>query len=284
VGLGVQMLSIIKTASYNLYDVNFKNIAETSTYDEAVQLLKRYEKDRLFVKIFDTGSGGNFSVIKFNDNVIIIDLPNQYSREKLINKLATINLTVDDIDLVLITHEHGDHYSEKLIRYLHSVNERIVFIFKNEILNFESDKNKKISTFGLLSRYTDLKISLFENEHDDTTSFGYVFNIHGYKYVWATDISNMLKIPKDDYKKLFIEVSYDKKGLRDAMDAGIYSVTLVKRIMRSHNSKDAVEDFCMYNGISIKDVIPLHMSKNSLDTLEPFKEVRYYEQKLPCKS
>ena len=59
------------------------------------------------VYILASGSQGNCTIIKDNDNIIMLDLGISY--KKLLEKLNKINVDVNNIKHILITHEHMDH-------------------------------------------------------------------------------------------------------------------------------------------------------------------------------
>lgn len=54
-----------------------------------------------------SGSAGNGTVVCVGNTTLLIDCG--FSGVQLQRRLATLSMTVDDIDAVLVTHEHGDH-------------------------------------------------------------------------------------------------------------------------------------------------------------------------------
>ena len=61
------------------------------------------------VVVFSSGSSGNCTLIRTNDINILIDVG--LSRKAIESNLANVGLTLNDIDILLITHEHTDHIS-----------------------------------------------------------------------------------------------------------------------------------------------------------------------------
>lgn len=54
-----------------------------------------------------SGSGGNATVVRVGSTTLLIDCG--FSGTQLRKRLAALAMTVDEIDAVLVTHEHGDH-------------------------------------------------------------------------------------------------------------------------------------------------------------------------------
>ncbi|WP_419632084.1 MBL fold metallo-hydrolase, partial [Thiolapillus sp.] len=54
-----------------------------------------------------SGSRGNATLIQAGDTCLLLD--SGFSLRELQQRLARLELTPDDLDAVLVTHEHGDH-------------------------------------------------------------------------------------------------------------------------------------------------------------------------------
>ena len=54
-----------------------------------------------------SGSGGNCTVIRAGDTTLLIDCG--FSRTELKDRLSRRRLDIDQLDAILVTHEHGDH-------------------------------------------------------------------------------------------------------------------------------------------------------------------------------
>ena len=54
-----------------------------------------------------SGSGGNCTVIRAGNTTLLIDCG--FSRKALTDRLSQRRLDIDDLDAILVTHEHGDH-------------------------------------------------------------------------------------------------------------------------------------------------------------------------------
>ncbi len=59
------------------------------------------------LKVFSSGSDGNATIVIANGKNILIDLG--LTRKQIEANLNTMNLSISDLDAILITHEHVDH-------------------------------------------------------------------------------------------------------------------------------------------------------------------------------
>jgi len=59
------------------------------------------------IKVFSSGSDGNATIVIANNKKILIDLG--LTRKQIEANLNELNLTISDLDAILITHEHTDH-------------------------------------------------------------------------------------------------------------------------------------------------------------------------------
>ena len=128
------------------------------------------------VKIFSSGSKANVTLIEGENENILIDLG--LSRLQIIKNLKDVNLTLNDIDAILITHEHSDH----TLSFNMFLKENIkMYMTKGTFKGiYESLKKQKRDNSLLLSlmeeKYKDGSIVIFEHDND---GFYYLdFNIN----------------------------------------------------------------------------------------------------------
>lgn len=57
--------------------------------------------------VLGSGSGGNATIVKAGDTVLMVDAG--FSAARLRDKMKTAGVEPDDLDAILLTHEHGDH-------------------------------------------------------------------------------------------------------------------------------------------------------------------------------
>lgn len=177
-----------------------------------------------------SGSSGNCSFISCGDTKLLVDCG--MSGKNLEKLLASIDVRVEDICAMLITHEHSDH-----IKGAGVVSRRYnIPIIATERTHTSmnigniSDKNKI-----LIKPYEDFEIGkigikAFSIPHDAADPVGYTFFAGNEKYAIATDIG---KMSEDVFshiqgaKSVILESNHDV----DMLMYGTYPFPLKQRIL-----------------------------------------------------
>lgn len=213
-----------------------------------------------------SGSSGNSTYIEYKNTRILIDAG--VSCQKIIKALGELDVTLDTIDGILITHEHSDH-TKGLTTICKKFNTPIYATSKtwaqmkplklpeyNHVL-FEANE-----TFNL----GDFTISPFAIPHDAIDPCA--FNIFGddKKITVATDIGH---ITDDIYSKIYgsdvllLEANYDLNTL----NYGHYPYFLKKRIASDvgHLSNESASKVIkkLYDETGINNIILGHLSKEN---------------------
>ena len=120
-----------------------------------------------------SGSKGNASLLFNEETLILIDCG--VCKRELVNGLKLIKKKIEDIDLVLLTHEHIDHI--KGINYVSNIPQKAAFFTENpaELNYFSKNSIKSIE-------YICLKAS-----HDSPNTCGYLFKDKDDELVYITD-------------------------------------------------------------------------------------------------
>ena len=179
-----------------------------------------------------SGSSGNSFLVQSNNAKILVDAG--VSQKKIMTALASFDVSLEDIDAILVTHEHSDH-----ILNVGSLSKRYnIPVYANiETLNAMptqkskiSDENQKIFTPYKNFKIKDLEIQGFQIPHDAANPCG--FNIyHGNKKMSvATDIGHMddnLINQLKDSSFILLEANYDP----DILKYSKYPFNLKQRIL-----------------------------------------------------
>ena len=142
------------------------------------------------VSILASGSKGNLTMLKSDNNYIMIDVG--LSLNKIKNKFNQSNIQIDKIKNLLITHEHQDHvvglkgflklnYIENIYLTVgtYQALKGVLTEFPNVNINFiKADEEFEIF---------DLKITPVMLFHDANEPVGFVFNNRYKKFVLITD-------------------------------------------------------------------------------------------------
>lgn len=240
------------------------------------------------ISILGSGSGGNSIYIENNKSKILIDAG--FSCKKIEERLVSIGKNIEDIDALLITHEHGDHIlgagviSRKYDIPIYITEES--FKSGEKKLGKISEENLKIIN-GIFQIKQDLLINPFDVMHDAERTIGYrIENQDGKKLAVSTDIGYINNIARENFKDvdlMVIESNYDYNMLMNCA----YPWDLKARVKgrNGHLSNNDAAKFIkeMYSD-KLKKVYLAHISKDSnnpdivVDTIE--KEIRENKMKL----
>lgn len=185
------------------------------------------------IKVIESGSKGNCTIILLDYIKLIIDIGISY--KKLINSLDDLNININEITGLLITHNHKDHING-LSTLLKKTNINI-FIpkemyksLKSEIPELTEDRCIFIDDED---KILDVNLKLIHTSHDAPFSIGYDIIYKDKELVYITDtgylnrkILNNIK-NKDIY---IIESNHDEKLLMD----GPYPRFLKERVISDY--------------------------------------------------
>ena len=140
-----------------------------------------------------SGSSGNSLFIQTENTKVLIDAGE--SAKKIVDALSSINVTPNDLDAILVTHEHSDHVkglgtlSKKynIPVYANSqtweaMPEQNAKIIESNKKHFNPSENFEIG---------DLKIHPFKIPHDAANPCGFNFFHKNTKMSISTDIGHM---------------------------------------------------------------------------------------------
>lgn len=157
--------------------------------------------------ILASGSKGNSTYIETDNTKILIDAG--ISHKRVLEKLKENNISFNDLDAILVTHEHIDH-----IMHLASISSKCnakIFITKESFGNLHPNilnqlKLSNIFFINVEKRYslneiTFVPIQLF---HDTKNAVGFLFKIEDNSIAYITDTGHIL--PK--YYPLLKQMNY----------------------------------------------------------------------------
>ena len=220
-----------------------------------------------FCSIF-SGSSGNCLFINSNHTKILID--SGVSCKKVCEGLESIGASINDIDAILVTHEHSDH-----VQSIGTVSQKfnIPFYANIETWNAMEKQRTKVNPDNIRTfennkdfRLNDLTIHPFSTPHDAANPCG--FNIHnGTKRLSiATDLGHMnneLISELYDSSFVFLEANYDPEILKVSK----YPFLLKQRISGPHghlsNSTAGKTISNLLLKKDLKEVMLGHLSKEN---------------------
>src|SRR5574344_1309909 len=211
-----------------------------------------------------SGSSGNSSLIETDSTKILIDCGT--SSKKVQEALASLDLSFNDIDAILISHEHSDH-----IKALGTTCKKFdVPVYANKKTFSEIDKvfeikNKNIFNTNESFEIKDVKIVPFSIPHDAADPCGFNMFYDNKKISIATDIGhredNILK-QLDGSKFMLLESNYEP----DILKCSSYPYLLKKRILGPNghlSNEDASYIVAILARSGLNNVMLGHLSKEN---------------------
>ena len=215
-----------------------------------------------------SSSSGNMFHIETNKSNILIDAGVSY---KAINEgLKSINKNINDIDAVLITHEHTDHI--KGLPLLCRKNDIPIYACgKTAELIEESLNEKNIKSnifkinYGQVYKIKDIEISPFETSHDAVMPCGYRIKSNNKILTFATDLGY---VSDEVYENLsfadfvVLESNYDTTML----DFGKYPYPIKRRIKGNFghlSNEDSASTIAKLINKGISNFLLAHLSENN---------------------
>ncbi len=216
-----------------------------------------------------SGSSGNCTFVGSKHTKLLVDAG--ISGKKIENGLNSIEVSPEDIQGILITHEHGDHIQGLGIlarRYhipIYSTAETI-----RSILNMNSigDIPEELLHYVVQDetfRINDITVEPFSISHDASNPVCYTFQADGHKIGMATDLGKY-----DDYivskltgsEILLLEANHDVNMLM----VGGYPYYLKQRILgdRGHlSNENSAGLICRLFHKKLKYIMLAHLSKEN---------------------
>ena len=219
--------------------------------------------------VLGSGSSGNSVAVWDDESLFLIDAG--FSCKETVRRLDLAGLDANDLEVILISHEHSDHINGARV-----LNKR----FRPRILATEPvhewlDVKYAVITEpvlepGRVEEIGSFKITPFEVPHDASQTVGFKIQNNGKNLIIATDLGHVtarLRKKFEDADALVLESNHDVQMLKD----GKYPYFLKKRIlgMQGHLSNEQSAEV-QANVISAKTkhILLAHLSQ---DNNEPEK-------------
>ncbi|MEO7539132.1 MAG: MBL fold metallo-hydrolase [Pyrinomonadaceae bacterium] len=231
--------------------------------------------------VLGSGSTGNAVLISSETTNVLVDAG--LSSRELVRRLGEVGVSCDDLDGVLITHEHSDHSGglRVLMRsvdcpvYVSKVTEDAFYDTRAGGQNGDSESSKrqvalKEKTVEIESnrefRIGDIDFEPFSVPHDAVDNFGFVAKHDGVKVATLMDfghISDLIKEKLCRCDAIIVESNHSRDMLRACSQ---YTWDLKQRIMSrtGHLSNEDLSDWltCDFDG-SARYIVLAHLSQRA---------------------
>lgn len=205
--------------------------------------------------IIATGSTGNCVIL---NKYIAIDMGVSFK---------ALNDVYKGLKLVLLTHEHGDHFNKTTITRLAKERPTLRFgccqwLVPNLLECNVSERNIDVYEIGKMYDYGAFKVSPIKLYHD-TPNAGYRVFIYGQKAIYATDTAHLEGITAKDYDLYMIESNYTDSDLeqriKEKQENGQYCYEL--NLSDRHLSNEQASEFLLNNMGENSKYVFLHQHK-----------------------
>lgn len=200
---------------------------------------------------------------------ILLDCGFKY--DKIATRLRNYGKSVNDIDAILVTHEHNDHCIG--VKGMSDNGKKIYapFTVFNK-LDIKTDKNNVVKAFhkkGIASGITVLPIPLDHMELDGNyiENYAYIVEVDkDFRLMYVTDTKfvryNLAKYPCDI---IIVESNFDIVMMNYAIDGSVgYEKTHFKRVLNSHMSVQHTAKWLSNLDLrKTKLIVLMHLTTNS---------------------
>ncbi|RLB71618.1 MAG: MBL fold metallo-hydrolase [Deltaproteobacteria bacterium] len=223
------------------------------------------------VCLLASGSRGNSTLVEVDGCRLLIDAG--LSGVETVRRLSTVGLTGDDLDAILVTHEHHDHVGG--IGPLARRHDLPVYIDRKThaaLPKLGKIADLKLFTAGSTFSLQNLQISSFSTTHDAVNPVGFTIESNEGKIGFATDLGLSTRLVANQLQNcrvLILEANHDEQMLQD----GTYPWELKQRIRSRHghlsNSESCslLEDIC-WSGLEALFLAHLSEENNCPDLAE----------------
>lgn len=206
-------------------------------------------------EILSSGSHGN--AVKYH-NSILLDCGISFQ---------AIKPHIRDIQLLLLTHEHGDHINTNTVKRLASERPGLRIgcgEFMLQKLQGINLRNIDLYEAGKIYDYGEFKVSPIKLYHD-VPNFGYRIFKGEYRLIHATDTFTLQGISAKNYDLYCLEANYDEytvwQTIQEYESQGKYAY--MRGSINSHLSNVQAHNFFLSNKGEHSKLITLHESKTS---------------------
>lgn len=168
----------------------------------------------LSLTVLGSGSSGNCAVVRTEQTRLLVDAG--LSARRITQRLEAVGLCVEDLDGILLTHEHGDHTAglEMLCRK-HEVPLFATPLTQESLMQSAFTKAKpkwKLMQTGTAFEFQDLRIECFPVPHDAVDPVGFIIEDVESRLGVLSDVGFITNLIRDRLRgahSLFIEANYD---------------------------------------------------------------------------
>ncbi|HEY6127028.1 MAG TPA: MBL fold metallo-hydrolase [Candidatus Acidoferrum sp.] len=201
------------------------------------------------VSILASGSSGNITLLETERTRLLIDCG--LGKRETLARLAACEINLDQVDGILVTHEHSDHCNglpQMLGMYKAPlyVTEPTLDALKRALPERLEKRLRGVETLRTGQHFMigDIDVHAFAIPHDAADPVGFTFRVDGIKMAIVTDLGYMpelVKVHLRDADCLVLESNHDLEMLK----VGPYPWVVKQRVLSrtGHLSNHAVSEY-----------------------------------------
>jgi phosphoribosyl 1,2-cyclic phosphodiesterase len=218
-----------------------------------------------------SSSSGNAAFVATTRTRLLIDAG--LSAKETITRLEAIGQRPEEIDAILITHEHSDHVAGlgPLVRKLQRVKGQPIPIYLTKLaaplIGWSEKFQPTVVEFQAGTRFAvgDIDVTSFTIPHDAVDPVGFTFTGEGAKVGLVTDLGyvpDSIKYYLSDCDLLLMESNHDL----DMLKVGPYPWSVKQRVMsrKGHLSNEHAGQFILDDlGVRVRHLLLGHLSEHN---------------------
>lgn len=205
------------------------------------------------INIISTGSKGNAVVINKN---IMVDCGVSFKRLEGVYK---------DLQLILLTHIHCDHFNKTTIKKLANERPTLRFVCCKWLVKDLVDSGVNPKNIDILEpnkSYILGKVIIITpvELYHNVDNCGYKIQIGDKRIFYATDTYSLEGISAKDYDLYLVEANYTEEEIKDRIESKKQAHQYIYEYdaMENHLSKEKVDEWLMENMKESSEVMYLH--------------------------
>lgn len=229
-----------------------------------------------------SGSKGNVTILSSKDTTLLIDCGLGY--KQLLDRLHKAETLPEDIDAILITHEHSDHI--KGLEVFCKRHQTPVLCTSALALHLKNDcglnLNYKIFSKEEPFMYGSIQIDPFTVSHDAVDPVAFVFTIQGYRIGHCTDlgfVSSLVAKKLEGCHVLLLESNHDVGMVHSSTRPVVYKKRVLSRL--GHLSNEASSELVEY--LHHEGLKRLYLGHLSEECNHPDKALAVHNEALQAK-
>ena len=218
----------------------------------------------LYITSINSGSNGNCYYVGNNNEAILIDVG--ISCKEIEKRMERLNLPIQNVKALFISHEHGDH--TKGLQILSKKYALPIYITTRTLNNSHLILEENlVNTFTAYAPIIigNISVTAFPKRHDASDPCSFIIESNGVKVGVLTDIGSVCEHVIDNFKQChaaFLEANYDDMMLENCN----YPYYLKDRIRGDNghlSNKQALDLFINHKHDAMSHVILSHLSKDN---------------------